>query len=105
MTRQRTFCLGLQKIASVPIEQAGEVLEQTKRWMVYLLSEDVRLMQELQRTLLRKASVSVKVLPDPPKGSDAEKLLDKAEASGSGASAMLGQWEAPKLQLRALNQP
>ncbi len=69
------------EVASVPLEQAADVLEQTKRWMVFLLSEDVRLMQELQRTLLRKAGVSVKVLPDPPKGSDAEKQLDRAEAN------------------------
>ncbi len=69
------------EVASVPLEQAAEVLEQTKRWMVFLLSEDVRLMQELQKTLLRKAGVSVKILPDPPKGSDAEKQLDHAETN------------------------
>jgi len=68
------------EIAAVPLEQAGEVLENTKRWMVHLLSEDVRLMQDLQRTILKKASVSVKVLPDPPKGSDAEKQLEHAES-------------------------
>ena len=71
----------VSEVASVPLEQAADVLEQTKRWMVFLLSEDVRLMQELQKTLLRKAGVSVKVLPDPPKGSDAEKQLDRAEAN------------------------
>ncbi len=71
----------VSEVAGVPLEQAADVLEQTKRWMVFLLSEDVRLMQELQRTLLRKASVSVKVLPDPPKGSDAERQLDRAESN------------------------
>ena len=70
----------VSEVASVPLEQAADVLEQTKRWMVFLLSEDVRLMQELQRTLLRKAGVSVKILPDPPKGSDAEKQLENAES-------------------------
>ena len=69
------------EVASVTLEQAADVLEQTKRWMVFLLSEDVRLMQELQKTLLRKAGVSVKILPDPPKGSDAEKQLDHAESN------------------------
>ncbi len=69
------------EVASVPLEQAAEVLEQTRRWMAFLLSEDVRLMQELQKTLLRKAGVSVKILPDPPKGSDAEKQLDHAESA------------------------
>ncbi len=69
------------EVANVPLEQAADVLEQTKRWMVFLLSEDVRLMQELQRTLLRKAGISVKVLPDPPKGSDAEKQLDQSESN------------------------
>ncbi|MCY2984092.1 MAG: S1 RNA-binding domain-containing protein [Planctomycetota bacterium] len=71
----------IAEVASVPLEQAADVLEQTKRWMVFLLSEDVRLMQELQRSLLRKAGISVKVLPDPPKGSDAEKQLERAEAN------------------------
>ena len=56
--------------ASVPLEQAADVLENTKRWMVHLLSEDVRLMQDLQLTILKRASISVKVLPDPPRGSD-----------------------------------
>jgi len=77
----------IAEVASVPLEQAADVLEQTKRWMVFLLSEDVRLMQELQRSLLRKAGVSVKVLPDPPKGSDAEKQLDRAEASAQSQPA------------------
>jgi transcriptional accessory protein Tex/SPT6 len=70
----------------VPIEQAADVLDNTKRWMVHLLSEDVRLMQELQRTILRRASISVKVLPDPPKGSDAEKQLDQAESQNHSTS-------------------
>ena len=42
------------EVADVPAEQAADVMEQTKRWMVHLLSEDVRLMQELQKTLLKK---------------------------------------------------
>ena len=77
----KDLCQWVSEVASVPLEQAADVLEQTKRWMVFLLSEDVRLMQELQKTLLRKAGVSVKVLPDPPKGSDAEKQLDRADAN------------------------
>ncbi|MFY7877358.1 MAG: Tex-like N-terminal domain-containing protein, partial [Pirellula sp.] len=71
------------EIAAVPIEQASEVLEHTKQWMIHLLSEDVRLIQDLQRTLLKRAGVSVKILPDPPKGSDAEKQLESAEKSGN----------------------
>ena len=67
------------EIASVPLEQAADVLENTKRWMVHLLSEDVRLMQDLQRTILKKAGISVKVLPDPPRGSDEEKRLEHSE--------------------------
>jgi protein Tex len=77
----------IAEVASVPLEQAADVLEQTKRWMVFLLSEDVRLMQELQRSLLRKAGISVKVLPDPPKGSDAEKQLERAEANAQAQPA------------------
>ena len=65
--------------ASVPLEQAADVLENTKRWMVQLLSEDVRLMQDLQLTILKRAGISVKVLPDPPRGSDEEKQLEHFE--------------------------
>lgn len=71
------------EVAAVPVEQASEVLEHTKQWMIHLLSEDVRLIQDLQRTLLKRAGVSVKILPDPPKGSDAEKQLESAEKSGN----------------------
>lgn len=67
------------EMAPVPLEQAADVLENTKRWMVHLLSEDVRLMQDLQLTILKRASVSVKVLPDPPRGSDEEKRLEHSE--------------------------
>ena len=74
------------EIAAVPVEQASEVLEHTKQWMIHLLAEDVRLIQDLQRTLLKRAGVSVKILPDPPKGSDAEKQLESAEKSGSSIS-------------------
>ncbi len=99
----------VSEVASVPLEQAADVLEQTKRWMVFLLSEDVRLMQELQRTLLRKAGISVKVLPDPPKGSDAEKQLDHAEASPQShpiASTDTGDRAAPSIpQLATADQP
>lgn len=73
------------EVASVPVEQAAHVLEQTKRWLQYLLSEDVRLIHDLQKTILKTASISIKVLPDPPKGSDAEKQLEHAEANGGAA--------------------
>ncbi len=85
----------IAEVASVPLEQAADVLEQTKRWMVFLLSEDVRLMQELQRSLLRKAGISVKVLPDPPKGSDAEKQLERAEANAPSQPAASQPAAAP----------
>jgi protein Tex len=87
--------------ASVPLEQAEEVLNNTKRWMVHLLSEDVRLIQDLQRTLLKKASISVKILPDPPKGSDAERRLDQSEASVPSASAD----PLPPIVVSAVSEP
>lgn len=67
------------ELVHVPVEQAPEILENTKSWMMHLMSEDVQLMQELQRSILKKGSISVKVLPDPPKGSDAEKQLEHSE--------------------------
>ena len=93
------------EVASVPIEQAADVLEQTKRWMVFLLSEDVRLMQELQRTLLRKAGISVKVLPDPPKGSDAEKQLEHTESNPQTELTPPAQSIEPAVSVPAVSVP
>jgi protein Tex len=93
------------EVASVPLEQAADVLEQTKRWMVFLLSEDVRLMQELQKTLLRKAGISVKVLPDPPKGSDAEKQLEHTESNPQTELTPRAQSEVPAALVPAAQVP
>jgi uncharacterized protein len=65
--------------AGVPAEQAEEVLAQTKNWLTHLLGEDLRLMVDLQQYVLSRGSVSVKILPEPPKGSQAEKELDASE--------------------------
>jgi transcriptional accessory protein Tex/SPT6 len=80
----------------VSLEQATDVLEQTKRWLVHLLSEDVKLMHELQRAILKKASISVKVLPDPPKGSAAEKQLEQSEDNPNSAHEATVQDGPPK---------
>jgi transcriptional accessory protein Tex/SPT6 len=65
--------------AGVPAEQAEEVLSQTKNWLTHLLGEDLRLMVDLQQYVLSRGSVSVKILPEPPKGSQAEKELEASE--------------------------
>lgn len=65
--------------ASVPADKAEEVLFQTKNWLTHLLGEDLRLMVDLQQYVLSRGSVSVKVLPEPPKGSQAEKDLEANE--------------------------
>ncbi|MEQ1824292.1 MAG: Tex-like N-terminal domain-containing protein, partial [Pirellula sp.] len=80
---------------AVAPEQAAEILENTKKWLVHLLSEDVKLIQELQRTILKKASISIKVLPDPPKGSDAEKQLEHSETEPAIATAEISSTESP----------
>ena len=77
------FQAWVAQTASIPAEQTAEIIEQTKLWMTHLLSEDLRLMRELQQYVLRKGSASVKVLPEPPKGSDAEKRLEASEDHGS----------------------
>lgn len=77
------FKAWVSQTASVSPEQADEILEQTKLWMTHLLSEDLRLMRELQQYVLRKGTASVKVLPEPPKGSDAEKRLEASEDQAS----------------------
>lgn len=69
------------QVAGIPADQVDEVLFQTKTWLTHMLCEDLRLMSELQQYVLRRATVSVKVLPEPPKGSDAEKRLDATEDS------------------------
>lgn len=74
--------------AGVPAEQAEEVLAQTKNWLTHLLGEDLRLMVDLQQYVLSRGSVSVKILPEPPKGSQAEKELEANEDDAqSGVSA------------------
>ena len=69
------------QVAGVTADQVDDVLFQTKTWLTHMLCEDLRLMSELQQYVLRRATVSVKVLPEPPKGSDAEKRLDATEDS------------------------
>ena len=46
-------------------QEADLLIPKVKRWLQLLLSEDAQLMLSLQRTLLRNAVVSVKVLPEP----------------------------------------
>lgn len=97
------FKAWVAQTASVSVEQADEILEQTKLWMTHLLSEDLRLMRELQQYVLRKGTASVKVLPEPPKGSDAEKRLDASEdqasvpvdAMSTGSSVIEAASDAP----------
>ncbi|MFN7292438.1 MAG: S1 RNA-binding domain-containing protein, partial [Pirellula sp.] len=87
--------------AGVPAEQAEEVLSQTKNWLTHLLGEDLRLMVDLQQYVLSRGSVTVKILPEPPKGSQAEKELEASEDhSQSGGSVEVAglmpvQSEAP----------
>ncbi len=90
----------VSEVASVPLDQADMVLTQTKRWIQHLLSEDVRLIQQLQKQLLQKGSISIKVLPDPPKGSEAEKQLDLSE--GHAPTHHAPSHHAPDSQLHAL---
>ena len=46
-------------------QEADLLIPKVKRWLQLLLSEDAQLMLSLQRTLLKNAVVSVKVLPEP----------------------------------------
>ena len=46
-------------------QEADLLIPKVKRWLQLLLSEDAQLMLSLQRTLLKNAIVSVKVLPEP----------------------------------------
>ncbi|MFN7878286.1 MAG: S1 RNA-binding domain-containing protein [Pirellula sp.] len=73
--------------AGVPAEQAEEVLAQTKNWLTHLLGEDLRLMVDLQQYVLSRGSVSVKILPEPAKGSQAEKELEANEDSDQSGTA------------------
>ncbi|MCU0713673.1 MAG: hypothetical protein MUC43_16565, partial [Pirellula sp.] len=83
--------------AGVPAEQADEVLSQTKNWLTHLLGEDLRLMVDLQQYVLARGSVSVKILPEPPKGSQAEKELEANEdnAQSGGTVEVAGLMSIP----------
>jgi transcriptional accessory protein Tex/SPT6 len=79
----------------LPSEQAGELLQKTKRWFQLLLQEDAPLLLQLQRAVLRNASVSVKILPEPSKLPDSDApsdgvsqpSVDSSSANASGVEA------------------
>ncbi|MFN9853844.1 MAG: hypothetical protein ACK57P_18675, partial [Planctomycetota bacterium] len=58
--------------AGVPVEEGQAALEQTKRWLQLLLSEDPKLTLQLQRAILKSAVVSLSILPEPAKGDESE---------------------------------
>jgi uncharacterized protein len=58
--------------AGVPLEEADTALQQTKRWLQLLLSEDPKLTLQLQRAILKSAVVSLSILPEPAKGDESE---------------------------------
>ncbi|MFN7733286.1 MAG: S1 RNA-binding domain-containing protein, partial [Pirellula sp.] len=60
----------VEQIGCTP-EQVDELVQQTKYWMQLLMCEDAQLILQLQRAVLRNANVSVQILPEPSKSSDA----------------------------------
>lgn len=85
----------------LPNEQAEVVLQNTKRWFQLLLQEDAPLLLQLQRAVLRNATVAVKILPEPSKQAEADTPLvagEPALATQTGATqtgATQTQPEAP----------
>lgn len=71
----------------LPSEQAEELLQKTKRWFQLLLQEDAPLLLQLQRAVLRNASVSVKILPEPSKLPDSDLPSDALPVAQSVAPA------------------
>ena len=65
----------------VPIEDADQALQNTKRWLQLLLSEDPKLTLQLQRAVLNNAVVSLSILAEPAKGEDGE-----ADVAGDGVA-------------------
>lgn len=82
--------------ASVSADKAEELLSQTKNWLTHLLGEDLRLMVDLQQYVLSRGSVSVKVLPEPPKGSQAEKDLEANEEQAESGVTSLTEATVPQ---------
>lgn len=71
----------------LPNEQAEVVLQNTKRWFQLLLQEDAPLLLQLQRAVLKNATVAVKILPEPSKQSDVEPQFAAGEPTASQATA------------------
>jgi transcriptional accessory protein Tex/SPT6 len=69
-------------VANVTPDLADETISQTKSWLSHLLSEDLKLMSEMQQYVLRRAVVSVKILPEPTKESE-ETHLEASEDSAT----------------------
>jgi transcriptional accessory protein Tex/SPT6 len=63
----------------LPNEQAEIVLQNTKRWFQLLLQEDAPLLLQLQRAVLKNATVAVKILPEPSKPVDADSQFAAGE--------------------------
>jgi transcriptional accessory protein Tex/SPT6 len=59
------FQAWVQSQTGLDPQEADLLIPKVKRWLQLLLSEDAQLMLSLQRTLLKNAIVSVKVLPEP----------------------------------------
>ena len=70
------------EVANTTPDQTDEIISQTKSWLSHLLSEDLKLMSEMQQYVLRRAAVSVKILPEPTKESE-ETHLEASEDSAT----------------------
>lgn len=65
----------------LPNEQAEVVLQNTKRWFQLLLQEDAPLLLQLQRAVLKNATVAVKILPEPSKQTEADSQFAAGESA------------------------
>jgi len=63
----------------LPNEQAEVVLQNTKRWFQLLLQEDAPLLLQLQRAVLKNATVAVKILPEPSKQTETDAQFAASE--------------------------
>lgn len=79
----------VEQIGCTP-DQVDELVQQTKHWMQLLMCEDAQLILQLQRAVLRNANVSVQILPEPSKPSDAP-----AEPVGGDAPPVPAASELP----------
>jgi len=101
----------IQSQTGLGADEAQALIPKVKRWLQLLLSEDAQLMLSLQRSLLKNAIASVKILPEPSKedpSSEASQVpspeIQPSNSEETNAASPDSQPTDPSLSAPAITQ-